>query len=83
MINSQAVTLESWLVRCSPRAPGFSREQSASPQSSIERPEYRNQRPASIVERPESSVQHLRPESKNPGMPNKIFSFPQVGSHEV
>ena len=25
MTNSQVVTHESWLVRCSPRAPGFSR----------------------------------------------------------
>ena len=30
MTNSQAAVYESWLVRCSPRTPDFSREQSAS-----------------------------------------------------
>ena len=29
LTNSQGTNHESWMVRCSPRAPGFSREQSA------------------------------------------------------
>ena len=60
MTNSQAVTHESWLVRCSLGAPGFIREQSARPRSSVQHAE-------SIVQDSDSSVQVLRPESSNSG----------------
>ena len=58
-------------MRCSPRAPGFSRQQCARPHSSVQWPESIIQGSESIVHRPESSVQHLRPEPRNSGMPLK------------
>ena len=44
-----------------------------SPASRVQRRESRVQSPASRVQRPESSVQHMHPESRNSGMPVKLW----------